>query len=175
MCADFSWRHCPAFSLWSSINCRETSGAYVVGYLPTVQSEDFGLWSEYSELHKGWMVDAFKVTPSGELQGWVEADDVQIYPDIWDVLLLDENGDEINFDSHTCGTQDPTSIELIPQDPKAGPASPIWLLSPPPSPAETTRVNYNMRSDPVFEEAVRTVEKHRTSTFHDICGATEVC
>jgi Adenylate and Guanylate cyclase catalytic domain len=151
-----------------------------VGYIPTVEGKDFGLWSEYEELNKGWIVDAFKVNPSGDMGALDEIaseKDVLVIPDIWDLILLDANGNEINYDASSCGDQgrvEPAAEEQVAENPEDGPASPVWLLSPPPNPLRPNLVNYNMRSDPIFLEAVETIHKYRATTFHDICTATKV-
>jgi len=158
---------------------RETSQALVLGYVPTVQGKNFELWSVYAEENKDWMIEAWEANPSSSLQAEQEAlgaEAALVFPVIWDKRMFDEKGQEIVMNSTACdGTEQvaPARVEQVPEDPKNGPASPIWLLSPPPNPDLPSRENFNMQSDAVFRGAVDIIEEWRTPTFHDICSSTK--
>jgi class 3 adenylate cyclase len=160
---------------------REVTRALVLGYVPVVEGEDFDKWAQYAEINKGWMVDAYKAYPTGGTQVEAAGSDAGEFnataPYIWDLHLLDEDGDEIVYNSSSCGTRQRSvvsEINRVPEDPAHGDASPLWLLSPAPNPKLPSRGNYNMRSDPVFRSAVEVIDEHRTPTFRDICAVTNV-
>lgn len=160
---------------------REATQAYMLGYVPTVMGKDYEKWNEYVDINKGWMEEAFKVDSTRkniqEVNKLESSENVTLVPFIWSSQALDENGNKIVQDFSICGNKQkvvPTSIERIPEKPKDGPASPIWLLSPPPNPKLPNRENFNMRSNPSFQLAVDDIAEKRRPAFLDICSATEV-
>jgi hypothetical protein len=157
---------------------REATQAHVLAYVPVVTGKHFDRWAEYAEINKGWMADAYKVNPTGDkvADSIIQQGDKSnsTMPYIWHLHLQDDEGKEIDYDFSSCGDRGgqsrvPTEIKRLPEDPTDGTASPIWLLSPPPNPESSNRINYNMRSGTTFESAVQTIAEHRSPTFQDIC------
>jgi hypothetical protein len=168
-------------------NAREASDAYLLGYVPTVQGKDFGLWSNYTQANKDWMVDAWDAyITTAELNGQDvdltliakdEEERESFFSEIWDLIAYDGNGNVIVDDPSKCHDQELETadhVEHVLEDPKDGPASPIWMTSPPPEPGTPSRINFNLRSSPVFDVTVATVQQYRTPTFHDLCETTKV-
>ena len=151
-----------------------------------MQGKDFALWSEYTTANKDWMVeawDAFVATDESidsdiDQTLIVHDDDEETFEsEIWDLIAFDGNGNAIIEDPNKCHDNEletADNVEHVTVNPKDGPASPIWMISPPPQPGTEDRINFNLRSSPVFDVTFATVKKHRTPTFHDICKNTMV-
>jgi hypothetical protein len=157
-----------------------------LGYVPSVQGKDFGLWSNYTQANKDWIVDAWDAYISTDNLSGEDVDETLIakdeerdsfYSEIWYLIAYDGNGNVIVDDPSKCHDQELETadhVEHVIEDPKDGPASPIWTTSPPPEPGTPSRINFNLRSSPVFDVTVATVQQYRTATFHDLCDTTEV-
>jgi hypothetical protein len=171
-------------------NAREKSGAFVIGYVPTVKSNEFDLWTSYVIENQDWVNESLQVYQEQQQeQQMVESftrdvligEDKLFVEQIWQVEYRDEDGNPVVVDTSKCnGTNSDNTSNLrtkhILTEPSNEPASPLWTVSPPPNPNESRRsqINFNMRSDNTFQDAVSIIEQYRTSTFHDICTATAV-
>lgn len=162
-------------------NARETAGAYSLGYLPVVEEGQYELWERYAIDHKGWMAKSWVVNPTSDVEAAGQPafgeNTSLLFPRIWTSAMYDEDGNRVIFDSSSCGKADqkaPTLVEQVPEDESKGPASPIWIVSPPPNPALPSRGNFNVRSDPAFQEVIQSIEEWRSPTFHDFCSTSKV-
>jgi hypothetical protein len=141
---------------------RQESGAYLLTYSPTVEGKDYALWSQYVEENLGWL-DESHVEEEGRLDEpffWQK----EVESQIWAV--------NEHSDSSVClgnEAEDIVEFEVHIQDPQDGPASPVWTISPPPHPNNSSRINFDMTSSKVIMEMTETVATYRTATFHDIC------
>ncbi|KAG7374978.1 adenylate/guanylate cyclase [Nitzschia inconspicua] len=154
---------------------REDSQAYVLTYAPIVEGKDYDLWTQYVNENMQWIDEAWKVY--NDIGGVSEKEQsptaYMVEPRIWTVTTLDEDGNEIDYESSSlCEVQ--TSKEIATQEvhiekPDNGPASPIWTISPPPNPNEPNGINYNLMTSQVFKASAESVEVSRQTTLRDIC------
>jgi hypothetical protein len=171
-------------------NARERSGAFVIGYIPTIKSNEFDFWSSYAIENQDWVKESWQVYQGVEQQDkehqMVESftqdvlmgDDTLFLEQIWQVVAYrDEDGNAVMVDTSTCNNISSDSAanirtEQVLIEPSNEPASPLWTVSPPPNPNDRgpNPINFNMRSDKTFQDAVSIIEQHRTSTFHNFCS-----
>ena len=73
-------------------NVREEAGATVLGYSPTIQAEDFGLWEKYAAENSGWLWESM-VAQARMDDARYEAQGIS--NQIWRIALYDEDGEEL--------------------------------------------------------------------------------
>jgi hypothetical protein len=168
-------------------NSRRQSGAYVMGYVPTVRSDQFDRWTAYALDNSDWIAESWSTYQQEQpnttalSNANVSIGDGEVLFQIWETEFLDKDGNEVTIDTTTCdnheggrSVQRGRSVQVL-TDPRNGLASPVWTVTPPPHPNEVARtINFNMRSDQVFQDAVSIVEESRKPTLHDICSSTSV-
>jgi hypothetical protein len=140
---------------------RKVTGALVISYLPLVQPEDLGKWKAYSQANQGWV---------SESNGNVTKTQ-PILPDIWDYAPEDDRRRSLSTCEAVGGRRHLEENDTrVPLTPEEGPFSPVWTLSPPPLPEDTSIINYNLFAKPVFKKAVDFIEYTRKPTFLDVCN-----
>jgi hypothetical protein len=152
---------------------RHESRADVLAYAPIVEGKNFELWSQYVEENLGWLDEAREVNHRRIEAG---VSDEQVYShneverQIWTTTK--------RYDSSGCYGQHPEDIaelEVLAELPEDFPASPVWIISPPPQPNKASRINYDMTSSKVLEDIKETINTyHPEGTFHDTCELTNV-
>jgi hypothetical protein len=159
---------------------RKETDAYFIAYAPTIQGPDYELWSAYVEENIGWLEESWvtysKNDPEQSFDGIHETVARKVESQIWGVNVLDEDGDPIILHSESCHEDQAADVEnwaVTIQDPKDGPAAPIWTFSPPPRPDES-RINFDMLSSHIYEKTATSVDDYRQSSFQDICKLTTV-
>ena len=160
-------------------NAREESGASILLYTPIVQGKNYNLWTSYVEKNLHWLEESWSVYPNADHElGDAPGGNSTIETQIWRVKTLDSDGHEIHFDSSVCYDDHediPSTLESMIEDPETDDIlSPIWIVSPPPSPQSQNRINFNLMSLDVFNMVTETVADSHDPTLHDICKMSQV-
>ncbi|KAG7348838.1 adenylate/guanylate cyclase [Nitzschia inconspicua] len=81
---------------------REDSQAYVLTYAPIVEGKDYDLWTQYVNENLQWINEAWKVYNNvGGVSEKEQSPSIDLVePRIWTVTSLDEDGNEIDYDSN---------------------------------------------------------------------------
>ncbi|KAG7348900.1 adenylate/guanylate cyclase [Nitzschia inconspicua] len=159
-------------------HARRENQAYVLAYAPTVEGKDYDLWTQYVNENMHWIDEAWKVYDEVEGESEKEQSHSNRYilePRIWALTNLDEDGNEIDNDSSVCYEHDLNNVSeevVYIEKPGGGPASPIWIISPPPHPNEPNGINFNMMTSQVFNMSTHAVEPTRKTSLHDVCKTT---
>jgi hypothetical protein len=145
---------------------RHNSGAIVIAYMPDVLPSEVEAWSQYSKEKQGWIEESLSI---------VNVTD-SILPNIW------TNPEEERFRAlteveSTCDIQgrrklmsEEARAQRVPVESDAGPFSPVWTFSPPPRADDFGIVNFDMRFNPVFRNAVEYISATKSPTFLDVCN-----
>jgi hypothetical protein len=149
-----------------------------LGYAPIVQGTEFAEWERYAEANIGWIEESRSTTTTqASVNNLLLKDESAsvLRMQIWDLILKDKDGKEITFASETCHAyQDVATVKQVDEDPKNGPASPVWTMSPPPHSQEPSRINFNMMASEIYFNEVQDIAETRRPIFHDICSQTKV-
>ena len=166
------------------------AGAFVIGYMPHVEKQDYYKWSEFSLANQDWIAEANMA--HGVDDPRFHDNTTLFYPYLHDYEFYNRRGDEVTipFDLATC-TQTPEELEVdIPDlsnsitDTKRVPADPtrykepfyvpVWQLTPPPHPDWGLGLgNFNLVGDPIFAQILEIIGKTRATTFFDICKGSK--
>jgi hypothetical protein len=140
---------------------RNATGALVISYMPRVQTEDYDLWIQYSEDHKGWISEAANSTSEAKISSF-----------IWEYYEPGEEGYHGSRSLKSCSARRRrrTSEKVkAASNPLNGPFSPVWTMSPVPNVDDAGIINYNLVDRPVFDRAVSYMKQTRLPVFLDVC------
>ena len=145
---------------------QNSTGALVVAYMPLVETKDYDLWVEYAEENKGWITDG------GDDGDSVDADDVNIFPDIWEWRETETNR---RLNEEACGSSFGSRRRDLGEKYKAAVnvseesiLSPVWTMSPKPS-LEGGASNFNLLSKGIYKKAVDFTTYSKLPSFLDVC------
>ena len=105
---------------------RYDTGAYVVAYLPSIESGQYGLWSQYVQENSNWLEESWENYARAEdhEHDHAEHDHAtagEISPVIWSVNFFDEDGDPYQYGTDSCyvepGTSVHVDVEFVIEDP----------------------------------------------------------
>lgn len=151
---------------------RNASGAFIVAYIPTVQSDDLELWAEYSDANQDWIAK-YNLFLDDDSASVVDP----ILPQIWDY----PDDDETHLFLQECNNEESvkqreqTSFEedhsfRTPLESKDGPFAPLWTFSPAPNPGDTSIINHDLFGREEFEKAVASVDLTQKPLFIHVCN-----
>jgi hypothetical protein len=146
---------------------RQNSGAIVLAYLPDVQPSEVEAWNQYSNEKQGWIEESLSI---------VNATD-SILPSIWTNPEEDRFRALTEQEESTCGVpgrrmlmSEDERTQRVPVESASGPFSPVWTFSPPPRAEDVGIVNFDMRFNPIFRNAVDYISATKLPTFLDVCN-----
>ena len=129
---------------------RRSSLFNLMGFLPLVKTTEREIWEAYADLEQEWIQDSYKTLFSLSVMGGGSslAEETASSSVVENSTAQHNNNNQLSIvGDHLISPTIVVSVEGHRNtDPGEGPYAPVWQMSPPPPPAETSVINTDLMS-----------------------------